>query len=273
MGQTGDVLGATGLVDDIAPGEDIYAVRFMDDHGFVVTFEQIDPLYVLNLTDPANPTIAGDLKIPGFSEYLHPWGEDYLIGVGQSTAEARWGGTTTDGIQLSLFDVSDWSDPEVVQQVTIGGQGSYSDVSSTHKAFTFMPESGWLALPAHIASGADEYGWPTDYDSVVVLVSVDADTGFTELGRLDVISERHGEYAEYYYGPYWRRAAFIGETLYAVSDAGVNGGPIADLTQANSVQFPMPEDFEPWDGPYPVDDREETVGSSGGVGEDPDDDE
>ncbi|MBN2448722.1 MAG: beta-propeller domain-containing protein [Phycisphaerae bacterium] len=271
LGQAGDTLKVIGLIDNIAPGEDIYAVRFMGDHGFVVTFEQIDPLFVMDLTDPTDPTIAGNLKIPGFSEYLHPWGDNYLIGVGQSTAESRWGGTITDGIQLSLFDVSDWSDPQVVQQVTIGEQGSYSDVSSTHKAFTFLPESGLLALPGQVTSGTAAYGWPTEYSSVVVLVSVDAATGFTELGRLDMIAERQGDYSEYYYGPYWRRAAFIGDALYAVSDAGVNAAPIADLAQTISVQFPMPEDYEPWGGVYPEEDTGEGVTSSPGTAGAPDD--
>ena len=127
-------------VTGLGRGEQIHSVRFLGDVGYVVTFRQIDPLYVLDLSDPANPVLDGELKIPGYSAYLHPVGEGLLLGVGQDATEE---GRTT-GTQLSLFDVSDPTDPQRISTLPIGGQ---SEVEWDHRAFLYWEPDGTIVLP------------------------------------------------------------------------------------------------------------------------------
>jgi hypothetical protein len=136
----GDELRQISSVGGLGKDEQIYAVRFIENLAYVVTFRQIDPLYVIDLTDPANPVEAGELKIPGYSAYLHPVGEGLLLGVGQdATDEGR-----TTGTQLSLFDVSDPTNPQRISTLPIGG---YSEVEWDHKAFLYWPADGTIVLP------------------------------------------------------------------------------------------------------------------------------
>jgi hypothetical protein len=149
----GDELRQISSIGGLGTDEQIYAVRFIGDLGYVVTFRQIDPLYVIDLRDPANPVLAGELKIPGYSAYLHPVGEGLLLGVGQDATEQ---GRTT-GTQLSLFDVSDPTDPQRISTLPIGG---YSEVEWDHKAFLFWEPDGTIVLP--VSPGWDDCGPEVD---------------------------------------------------------------------------------------------------------------
>jgi hypothetical protein len=136
----GTDLAQISSVSGLGKGEQIHSVRFIDDVGYVVTFRQTDPLYVIDLSDPANPTLQGELKIPGYSAYLHPVGDGLLLGVGQdATLEGR-----TTGTQLSLFDVSDPTNPQLISSLPIGG---HSDVEWDHKAFLFWEPDGTIVIP------------------------------------------------------------------------------------------------------------------------------
>ena len=130
-----------GSVTGIAPGEDLKSVRFIDDQAFVVTFLQIDPLFVIDLADPHNPRITGELKIPGFSSYLHPMEQGRLFGIGQ--------GDSWNTGKLSLFDVSDPAAPAEVDAVTLGGPDSWasSEAAWDHHAFSWFATHGLLAVP------------------------------------------------------------------------------------------------------------------------------
>jgi uncharacterized secreted protein with C-terminal beta-propeller domain len=230
--QDGDSLEVVGAVEQIAPGERIYAVRFFDTHAFVVTFEQIDPLFVIDLADPSAPTVVGELKIPGYSDYLHPLGEDRLIGIGRTTGTAPWGGVSLAGIQLSLFDVSDWSNPEAIEQLEVGGPGSVSDVSFTHKAFTFLAATNTLALPATVyPADEDGFGFVAP-DATVLVFRVDPDTGFEALGDVELVGDD-----VFTAWLNWRRAAIIGEDVYAISPAGVRGATIGSFATTTTVEF------------------------------------
>ena len=149
----GDELRQISSVGGLGKDEQIYAVRFIDDLAYVVTFRQIDPLYVIDLSDTANPVEAGELKIPGYSAYLHPVGEGLLLGVGQDATDT---GRTT-GTQLSLFDVSDPANPQRISTLPIGG---YSEVEWDHKAFLFWPEDGTIVLP--VSPGWNDCGTEDD---------------------------------------------------------------------------------------------------------------
>ena len=136
-----DGLDQVGQLDGLGPTESIYAVRFLGDQAYVVTFRQIDPLYVIDLSDPDTPVLAGELKIPGFSSYLHPLGGGLLLGVGQN-ADPRTGQPL--GLQVSLFDVSDPASPTRLDQVDLSA--SSRSVSFEHRAFTY--HAGRAYVPA-----------------------------------------------------------------------------------------------------------------------------
>ncbi len=136
----GESLDVIGSVGGLGKTEQIRAVRFLGDTGYVVTFRQTDPLYVIDLTDPASPVLDGELKIPGYSAYLHPVGDGLLLGVGQDATEDG----RTLGTQLSLFDVSDPTNPQQIDTLEIGGS---SEVEWDHKAFLYWPEDGTIVLP------------------------------------------------------------------------------------------------------------------------------
>ena len=248
LGQNGASLDVTGKVENIAPGETLHSARFLGNHGFLVTFHKVDPLFILDLTDPANPVVAGELKIPGFSDYLHPVDETHLIGVGKYTLPTNQGFDWFQGIQISLFDVSDWSHPQAIQQITLGGRGSEAEVERTHKAFTYLPDSGLLALPVQVYSVEQspyQLG-QLEFDGVVAY-HVDLAMGFTELGRLPSVTNE--PLAGYYrvYTP-WRRAATIGNVLYAVTPEGVRAADLASLDATNSVTLtPEPDEIIPVD--------------------------
>jgi len=138
------------------PGEDIYAVRFFGERAYVVTFERIDPLYVIDLSNAELPVIAGELELPGFSTYLHPLGDDYVFGFGRAASE--------EGVQLglkaALFDVRDITNPQVVNEVAMGGRWSWSDALYDHKAFNFLrtAEDAWrISFPATLSN--DDFSW------------------------------------------------------------------------------------------------------------------
>ena len=134
-------LAPVGEVRGLGVTEQIYAVRFMGPQAYVVTFRQTDPLYVVDLSDPTNPRVTGELKIPGYSAYLHPVGDGLLLGVGQ---DADLDGRTL-GTQLSLFDVRDPANPQRLSTLTIGGS---SEAEWDHRAFLYWPEDGTIVIPS-----------------------------------------------------------------------------------------------------------------------------
>lgn len=147
------------------PGEDLYATRFLDDRLYLVTFKKIDPLYVVDLTDPARPSIAGELELPGFSDFLHPAGEGYLVGVGLDTVPAEGLGDGRfawfQGVRLGLFDVSDPANPAEIDHIVVGRRGSGTPALSDPHAFSFLPRGN--GLPARFAIPVKMHdAWPED---------------------------------------------------------------------------------------------------------------
>jgi inhibitor of cysteine peptidase len=232
LGQSADSLDILGSVANFGTNEQIYAVRFIADHGFVVTYRQMDPLFVIDLGDPANPHLVGELQAPGFSDYLHPLGSDYLIGVGHATDQTEWGGTGVKGIQLSLFDVSDWTNPQVVQQLSLGSWGSESDVSYTHKAFALIERDGQtlIAIPAILTTDSGGYYYDWGFAGVLCY-SVDPAAGFTELGRLASVGQQVG------WWPQWQRGAFIGDEIYALTPDGIRAAALTDFGTTEQTSF------------------------------------
>lgn len=154
------------------PGEQLYASRFVGNRGYFVTFRATDPLYVVDLSNPADPKIAGELEIDGYSDYLHPVSDRLMLGLGKDAIADDGGdfrGAWFQGVKLALFDISDPSNPREVDTVTIGERGSESSALRTHKAFTFMPGSNGnpprLALDMQVNDTPDQYnnGSPSDW--------------------------------------------------------------------------------------------------------------
>ncbi len=181
--EAGGKLEEVGRVDGIAPSEDIRAVRFDGARGFVVTFKKTDPLFVLDLADPAAPAIAGELKVPGFSTYLHLMDPGHLLTIGYDAAD-QGGFAWFTGIQLQLFDVEDAAAPTLAHRELIGTRGSTSQAATDHLAFNYFAPRSLLALPMVICEGGDTtggYGAIMSF-SGLMLYRVRPDEGFTYLG-------------------------------------------------------------------------------------------
>lgn len=231
LGQNEAALDVIGSVENIAPGERIYAARFLADKGFLVTFKQIDPFFVVDLADPASPQVVGELKVPGYSDYLHPISDTRILGVGRSTVSTGFGGVAPDAVQVSLFDISDVSNPTLLDQMEIGGQGSYSDVSYTHKAFTYLADSQVLALPVYLFDeSSNESLYVYGFQGVVCL-KLDLETGLSEMGRLASVAP---EEALWHY-PQWQRAAIVGDVVYAIDPSGVSAAALDDFSATSQT--------------------------------------
>jgi len=168
LAQQGADLVTVGSVDGMGAGERIYSVRYLGDMGYVVTFRETDPLYTIDLSDPTNPRVLGELKIPGFSTYLHPTRPGRLVGIGQDATDT---GQTT-GLQVSLFDVSNPTDPRRTQTWTL--PNGYSSAEGEHHAFLWWAADDLLVVPV------SQYS--TGFEGVVVLQVTDA--GIVERGRI-----------------------------------------------------------------------------------------
>jgi len=165
--QQGDQLVEVGSVGEMGKGERIFSVRFIGEAAYVVTFRQTDPLYVVDLSDPTNPAVTGELKIPGYSAYLHPLGNGRLLGIGQeATEEGR-----TIGAKVSLFDVSDPADPKEVDTFVL--EDSYTDVEWDHHAFLYWAPEQIMVMPLQ--------DWSNDFAGAIVFK---LDDGIREFGRI-----------------------------------------------------------------------------------------
>jgi uncharacterized secreted protein with C-terminal beta-propeller domain len=205
----GDTLAVVGSVENIAPGESIMSARFVGETAYMVTFEQVDPLYVVDLSTPTAPRIAGELKVPGFSRFLQPLDDGFLLGIGRD-ADPETG--RTRGMKVSLFDVRDASAPKEVGTFLVDhpAEGwSWSDAEWDHHALGFFPELDVVALPVQsfvmvVADSPDGYPtWQTR--AGVVVLDIDPVTGITELGTVEHDSRL-------------LRTARIGSTIYSVAD-------------------------------------------------------
>jgi Beta propeller domain len=198
LAPTGERLTEVGRLAGLGRGEQIYAVRFIDGSAYVVTFRQVDPLYTVDLSDPTQPRLAGELKIPGYSAYLHPVGDGLLLGVGQDVSAAG----VPQGAEASLFDVSDPAAPLQVDRVSLGHESS-TEVEYDHHAFTYSSALGLAVVPVESYSGPEFHG------AVGIRVSA-AGLGLTQPTSIGDSYETA-----------IRRSLVLGDHVYTVSDRGV----------------------------------------------------
>src|SRR3954451_24365914 len=207
--QRGAALEQVGRVTGLGKGEQIYSVRFAGDVGYVVTFRRIDPLFTIDLSNPAKPRKAGELELRGYSAYLHPLGNGLLLGVGVDVAPQ---GNEPQQAQLVLFDVSDPATPKLLQRATLG-QWSTSEVQYDHHAFLYWPRTQLAVLPVQAQDFTGAIGYRLDR------------AGIAERGPI-----AHD-------GAPVRRAIVIGDRLYTVSDAGILASGLGDLAARSFAAF------------------------------------
>ncbi len=259
-------LAVVGKIENIAPGESIYAVRFLGNRAYLVTFVQVDPLFTIDLSDPFNPRILGELKIPGFSEYLHPYDENHIIGIGKEVdpsidaEKVHTPGavyyTAILGLKLALFDVSDIEHPVEEAKVVIGNRGTDSPALYDHKAFLFDKDKQLLVIPVSlyeipqkIFNDINETGitdiqsdWGQFTFQGAYVYKLTLENGFEYQGRIThQSSEQIAQQTKEYYW-YWgssntdiTRSLYIGSVLYTISGAMVKMNELSDLSEIGSI--------------------------------------
>jgi len=249
-------LNIVGSLEDLAPGETIYSARFMGERGYLVTFKQVDPLFVIDLSDPNNPRELGYLKVTGYSDYLHPYDETHIIGIGKETTDAgefAW----YQGVKISLFDVSDVSNPQEIDKLEIGDRGSESPVLYDHKAFLFDRSRNLMVMPILVAEVDQSqypegvpswaYGEPVWQGAYVFDISID--DGLQIRGRITHIEDIVDPEYYYYYSPFAvERSLYIGDVLYTISQAKIQMNSLEDLAYINEVELPYTA-WTPYDYP------------------------
>jgi len=238
-------LDTIGKLESIAPGEDIHSVRFMGDICYLVTFRKIDPLFVINLSDPYSPKILGELEITGYSDYLHLYDENHVIGVGKETIAAEEGDFSWyQGVKISLFDVTDMTNPEELAKYEIGDRGTDTPVLNDHKAFLFDREKNLLVLPVLVAKVNEgqypngvpppytygEYVWQGAY---IFTISLELEEKIMLRGTITHIENGNLHNASNYV----TRALFIGDVLYTISESKIKMNSLLDLSEINELNL------------------------------------
>lgn len=204
-----------GKLEDLASGERVYSVRFDGDTGYFVTFRQVDPLFTVDLSDPEKPEILSALKIPGFSQYLHPYADGLLFGLGRNADEQSG---KADFLKLSMFDTSNPEDVIEANKTIVDGV-YYSEASSNHKAILINKDKDIIAFPA---------------DGKYYIYSYSAENGFTEKAIVSLSPDAEKEPYYYYQN---MRGLFIGGYLYIISDAGVSSFGMTDYKLFETLVF------------------------------------
>jgi hypothetical protein len=237
LAQERDALTVAGASPDLAKGERVMSSRIIGDKGFVVTFRQIDPLFTFDLSDPTAPRVVAELKIPGFSTYMHPLDADHLLTIGTFIPEPLIGQPVdwrARALQLAIFDVSNLAAPRQTHVRLVGTAYGWSEAQSEHRAFNYFAAKKLLAIPFsdwdNAASGSAYW---TRFTSELRVYSVDALTGFTPRGALSMRDLYQGAGVGdwvYYWQPSVRRSVMAEDFVYAISDAGIRVANIADLS-------------------------------------------
>ena len=229
-------LNTIGAVEGLAKGERIYSVRFIGDTGYVVTYRNIDPLFVIDLSVPEKPTVVGELEVPGFSNYLHPLSDKLVMGIGYDTEQmyvldGKSGeyvtiGTRQGGLKFSLFDISNPAKPAEIACCVLGGAGSYSEIQYNHKALMFDPTNQMFAFDAVLAENKGTSG-SGNYTSGAVVMSWN-DSGFSVKGKIPVDETTRPEAKYYSYGS--NRLCYIGNVLYYVQGSAIRAFDMSTLS-------------------------------------------
>lgn len=255
-------LRVVGEVTGLAPGEAIKSVRFMGSQAYVVTFRTIDPLFVIDLENPKSPRVLGELKIPGYSTYLHPYSENLLLGFGYDVMTEGEQAYNL-GLKVSLFDISDFNNPREVSTLLLGGSGSYAELLYNHKSLLFSREKNIIAFPVTLANPDSNdpriYTGPS-YQGLIVL-GLDNSRQLYVRGSVthfDKLADPFGPSAElndkdypafYGYDAIYR-SVYSGNTLYTFSARQVRSARLDDFSAISQVELPGYDEI-PQYGYYP----------------------
>jgi uncharacterized secreted protein with C-terminal beta-propeller domain len=262
-------LNIIGSVEDLAPGERIYSTRFLGNRAYIVTFKKVDPLFVIDLSNPTDPQVLGYLKITGYSDYLHPYDENHVIGIGKETAGGDEHFSWYQGIKISLFDVSDVENPTEVGKIVIGDRGTDSYALYDHKAFLFDKTKNLIVIPVMLAEInkskyrecneselEDYYRWEyclTDhtYGEYVwqgaYVLNINLDDGISLRGK---ITHKDNETVEsgfryYYYDKYSvKRSLYMDDILYTISDGKVKANNLETVEEISKVELPYSQAYD-----------------------------
>jgi uncharacterized secreted protein with C-terminal beta-propeller domain len=241
LAEQGGGFARLGSIGGIAPTEDIRSVRFDGERAFVVTFKKTDPLFVFDLADPTTPKILGELKIPGFSTYMHPMDANHLLAIGFD-ADDQGSFAYFDGIQLQIFDVTELSEPKLLHKHVIGTRGSASEALTNHLAFNYFPSKGLLALPMTVCEGGDNgvYGDVMSFSGLMVF-DVSLESGITEHGKMSFVDPSSVTQG---CGTWWtssksdvKRSIFMDDYAIGISDSKYQ---VASLSKLDDVLQSLP---------------------------------
>ncbi len=221
-----------GKIEGLAKGERIYSVRFMGNRAYMVTFVETDPLFVIDLSNPTTPTVLGELKIPGYSKYLHPYDETHLIGIGEDTEVVNYGygdRVVTNGMKMAMFDVTDPNNPQELYNVKIGEKGTYSELLYNHKALLFSKEKNIIAFPVSITE--DDY--KVTFQGAIVY-GVSLEKGFELKTK---ILNSATDYDRYYSRNRVERIIYIKDTLFTLSNVLIKAVDLNTFETKGSIEL------------------------------------
>ena len=224
-----------GSVEDLAPGERVYSARFIGDKAYMVTFKETDPLFVIDISAPSSPQVLGELKIPGFSNYLHPLDDNHLIGFGYDTklvpeknGEPR---VVTGGMKISLFDVSNFNAPVEKDMEIIGGAGTYSALQYDHKALFTHKEKNLFGFPAAIYK--ETTGDYVEFEGEGALIYTITDQGISQTASL--VEQSDNQYEDW--NTAVQRILYVGDTLYTVANGEIKSYGLETFEPISILKF------------------------------------
>lgn len=252
-------LNKIGQLENIAPGEKLYSTRFINNRAYMVTYKTMDPLFVIDLTDVKNPTILGELKIPGYSTYLHPYDENHIIGIGNDTNTTVYrdskGRVTSEstvitGMKMALFDITDVNNPKELYMTKIGDKNTYSSILTNHKALLFSKERGNLGIPVNNYSSQIAVNF--DGDSVedsdmssriskdrvsfgYLIYDLSLENGFNLKGSITHLANNY--YNNYINYSKEIRGIYIDDILYTISNQYIKSNNLSDLKEIRSLKI------------------------------------
>jgi len=247
-------LKVVGKVEDIAPGEQIYSARFLGDRAYMVTFRTVDPFYVIDLKVPTSPKILGALKIPGYSDYLHPYDANHVIGFGKDTVEIsnQYDTKQTNayymGMKMALFDVTDVNNPKQKFVEIIGDRGTDSELLHNHRALLFSKEKNLIAFPVSLhqieGNTAGQNGNFPAYGSFAwqgaYVYGLDLKQGFklqAKITHLNSDDYLKSGYNGYDYRKMVQRILYIKDTLYTMSPAMIKANALAGFKEIATFNY------------------------------------
>jgi len=240
-------LKVVGKLENLAKGEKIYSARFMGERAYIVTFKKVDPFFVIDLSDVRAPKVLGWLKIPGYSDYLHPLGNDHVIGIGKETVEAEEGDFAWyQGLKISLFNVKNVSAPKEISKYVIGERGTDSPILRDHRALLFDGERGFMAIPVTVSmidrskypGTVPPYAYGEPVWQGLYVFNLTIEHGILLRGKITHLSQSiSGGISSDEYTKFIERAIYIGDYLYTISNKIVKVNDVSTLKEVSSIKI------------------------------------